>query len=182
MEADLTATHGKVGQGGSNEVAALARALNKMSMRVHQAEKEGSPVTDKEMIDVLANLDIAPGLPAGDEAIEAAEVWARVEDQKDAIETMQLDAADVMTEVLKGTHVNKVAAQEIEDSDDDTTGHEGGAPPACVELSSHFASLESAAEACSHGDASSYMQKVRMSLIKAHASKPVQQEDMRQFL
>ena len=66
MEADHTATHRKVGQGGSSEVAALAWALNKLSMRVHQAQKEGSPVTDREMIDVLANLDITPGLPAGD--------------------------------------------------------------------------------------------------------------------
>lgn len=59
MEADLTATHGKVGQGGGNEMAALAGALNKFSMRVHQAEKQGSPVIDKEMIDVLANLGIS---------------------------------------------------------------------------------------------------------------------------
>ena len=36
---------------------------------------------------------------------------------------MQLDAADVMTEALKGTHVNNVNTEEIEDSDDDTTGH-----------------------------------------------------------
>ena len=64
---------------------------------------------------------------------------------------------------------------------DDTTGHGAGAPPAYVELSSHFVSLESAAEACGNGDASFYLQKARMSLIKAHGSKPVQQADMRQF-
>ena len=80
---------------------------------------------------------------------------------------MQLDAADVMTEALKGTHVNKVNAEEIEDSDDDTTGH--------------GVSLESAAEAWGNGDASFYLQKARMSFIKAHVSKPVQQADMRQF-
>ena len=129
MEADLTATHGKVGQGGSSEVAALAGALNKLSMRVHQAEKKGSPVTDKEMIHVLANLDITPGLPAGEEAIEAAEVWATVEDQRDVIEAMQLDAVDEMTEAPEGTHVNKVNAEEIEDSDDDTTVARGWCPP-----------------------------------------------------
>ena len=64
---------------------------------------------------------------------------------------------------------------------DDTTGHGGGAPPAYVELSSHFVSLESAAEACGNGDASVYLQKARMSFIKAHVSKPVQEADMRQF-
>ena len=96
-------------------------------------------------------------------------------------ETMQLNAVDEMTEALKGTHVNEVNAEEIEDSDEDTTGHGGGAPPSYVELSSHFVSLESAAEACGNGDASFYLQKARMSFIKAHASKPVQQADMRQF-
>ena len=36
---------------------------------------------------------------------------------------------------------------------DDTTGQRGGAPPAYVEFSSHFVSLESAAGACANGDA-----------------------------
>ena len=90
-------------------------------------------------------------------------------------------AADVVTEVLKGTHVNKVNAEEIENSDDDMTGHGGGAPRAYVERSSHFVSLESAAEACGNGDASFYLQKARISFIKAHASKSVQKAGMRQF-
>ena len=77
--------------------------------------------------------------------------------------------------------VNKVDAEEIEDRDDYTTGHGGGAPPAYVELLSHFVSLGSAAEACGYGDACFYLQKVRMSFYKTHAPKPVQQADMRQF-
>ena len=64
---------------------------------------------------------------------------------------------------------------------DGTTGNGGGAPPAYVELSSHFVSLENAAEACGNGDASFYLHKARMSFIKAHVSKAVQQADMRQF-
>ena len=64
---------------------------------------------------------------------------------------------------------------------DATTGHGGGAPPAYVELSTHFVSLESAAEACGNGDASLHLQKARMSFIKAHASTAVQQADVRQF-
>ena len=51
-----------------------------------------------------------------------------VTDNTDVMEAMQLDAADVMTEALKGTHVNKVNAVDIEDSDDDTAWHGGGAP------------------------------------------------------
>ena len=66
-------------------------------------------------------------------------------------------------------------------SETDNTGHGGGAPPAYVELSSHFVSLESAAEACGNDDASFYLQKARMSFIKVHASKPAQQADMRPF-
>ena len=46
-----------------------------------------------------------------------------------------------------------------------------------MELSSLFVSLESPAEACGNGDASFYLQKARMSFIKAHAFKPVQQAD-----
>ena len=102
-------------------------------------------------------------------------------DNTDAIEAIQLDAADVMTKALKGTHVNKVNAEEIEDSDDDTTGQARGAPPAYVELSSHLVFLESAAEACGNGDAPFYLQKANMSFINTHASKPVQEADMRQF-
>ena len=50
-------------------------------------------------------------------------------------------------------------------------------PPPYVELLSFFVSLESPAEACGNGDASFYLQKARMSFIKAHAFKPVQQAD-----
>ena len=64
---------------------------------------------------------------------------------------------------------------------DNTTGHGGGAPPAYVELSSHFVSLESAGKACGNGDGSFYLQRARMSFTKAHGSKLVRQADMRQF-
>ena len=66
-------------------------------------------------------------------------------------------------------------------SGDDTTGRGGGVLPPYVERSSHFVSLEIAAEACGNGDASFYLRKARMSFIKAHVSKPVKQADMRQF-
>ena len=49
---------------------------------------------------------------------------------------------------------NEVNVDETEDRDGDTTVRGGGAPPPYVELSSHFVSLESAAEACGKGDAS----------------------------
>ena len=69
-------------------------------------------------------------------------------------------------ETLKGTHVNEVNVDEIKDSDDDTTGRRGGAPPSYFELSSHFVSPESAAEACGNGDAYFHLQ-ARISFINA---------------
>ena len=63
-------------------------------------------------------------------------------------------ASDEMTEKLNGTHVTEVNVHEIKDSDDDTTGRGGGAPSPL---------------------------NARMSFIRAHASKPAQQADTRQF-
>ena len=103
-----------------------------------------------------------------------------VTDNTDVMEAMQLDAADVMTEALKGTHVNKVNAVDIEDSSMMIRRGTGAVPPGLRGTSSHFVSLESAAEACVNGNTSFYLQKARMFFIKAHASKPVQQADMRQ--
>ena len=97
------------------------------------------------------------------------------------INAARLDAVDEMMETLKGTHVNEVNVDEIEDSDDDTMGRGDRPPTPYVQLSSRFGSLESAAEACGNGEASLYLQKARMSFIKVHASKPTQQADMRQF-
>ena len=36
----------------------LMETLDTVGVRVHEAHKEGSPVTDTEIIDLLANLDI----------------------------------------------------------------------------------------------------------------------------
>lgn len=75
--------------------------------------------------------DITPGLPAGEEAIEAADVWMPVEDQQDFVGGMRLDAADAMTERLEGTRVNELTVDEIsEDSDHDTHGGRGRCRPA----------------------------------------------------
>ena len=69
---------------------------------------------------------------------------------------------------------------------DDTTGRGGGAPPSL--LRGTFVALRFSTEraqrrrAAMNGDASFYLQKATMSFIKAHASKPVQQADMRQSL
>ena len=87
-----------------------------------------------------------------------------------------------MAETLKGSHVNEANVDEIEDSDDDTTGCGGGAPTPYMELSSHCVSQENVAEACGNGDASSFLQMASVSYInKANASKPLQQAGMRQF-
>lgn len=71
-------------------------------------------------MDMLVNLDITPGLPAGEKAIETAGVWATMEDREYVVEDMLPDAVDHMTETLNGTHVNEVDIGKMEDSDDAT--------------------------------------------------------------
>ena len=80
-------------------------------------------------------------------AIEAAQVWATVEDQEDVVEAMRLDAVDEMTEQLEGTGVGGVDAtdDEKEDGDNERTGCGSTVPPPYAEISSSFGLLERAA-------------------------------------
>ena len=67
----------------------------------------------------------------------------------------------------------------IEDSDDNMTGCGGCTLPPYVELSSQFISLQTAVGVCAN--AFFCLQCTRMSFIKAHASKPVPQADMKEL-
>ena len=81
---------------------------------MRQADEQGSPVADTELVDLLANLNIIPGECANEAAIEATQVWATVEDQDNVVEAMRLDAVDEMTEQLEGTGVG-----DVDSTDDD---------------------------------------------------------------
>ena len=135
------------------------------------------------MVNLLANLNIIPAECADEAAIEAAQVWATVEDQEDVVETMRLDAVDEMTEQLEGTGVGGVDAtdDEKEDGDNERTGCGSTVPPPYAEISSSFGLLERAAYGGGNDNAAFHLQKARMAFIEAHASKPVRQADIRVF-
>ena len=124
MEAELTAEHGKVVQHGSKDpVKELAETLNKLTSRVHEAKDHGSPA-DTELVDVLVNLDINPGEAADEAAIQAATVWALLEDQEDVVEAVRLDAVDEMAEPLSITFEEEggISDDERKESDGESTG------------------------------------------------------------
>lgn len=182
------AKHGKVGQAGSkcpakDPVEELADTINKVSSRVAEANDPGSP-PDKEIVDLLANLDMNPGEAAGEAAIKAVNEWATFEDQEEVLEAFRQDAMDDMTEHLNGTFIADADASddEEEESQGDGGGGAGIEPPPYSELSQPFGSLERAARLSGNRDAAFHLQRAKMAMIKAHASKPVRQSDMREFL
>ena len=62
VTANSDVAYGKSRASGKDPaVDGLMKTLNTVSVRVHEAQEEGSPVTDTEMIDLLANLDFIPG-------------------------------------------------------------------------------------------------------------------------
>ena len=97
----------------------LAKALVTLSWRVHQTQEEGPPVTDLEVIDLLANLDITAGQHADKPAVQKAQVWAAIEDQKDVAEAMRLDEAGDVAKTLAGDHVEEVESSDKEEDDID---------------------------------------------------------------
>ena len=52
---------------------------------------------------MMPNLDIVPGKPAHQAAIDATQAWAELEEQKEIAETFLLDAREVMLERLNNT-------------------------------------------------------------------------------
>ena len=102
----------------------------------------------------------------------------RVEDRDYVVDAMRHDAVD---EQLSGTHVKGVNVDEKEDSDDAATVRGAGAPPAYVELSSQFTSLEREwGRLLAVAMMLFIYRRARMAFIRTHASKAaVRQEDMR---
>ena len=162
----------------------LAKTLNNVSVRVRQAGEQGSLVTDTELVDLLASLNIIPRECADEAAIEAAQVWATVGDQEDVVKTRRLNAVDEMTEQLEGTGVGGVDSidNEKEDDENDRTGCGGTVPSPYAEISSSFSLLERVAEEGGNDNATFHLQKARMAFIEARASRPVRQADKSFFL
>ena len=174
MEASLDVAYGKSQSSGKNPaVDGLMKTLNTVSVRVHEAQEEGSPVTDMEIIDLLANLDITPGGHADESAKQKAQAWATIEDQEDVVEAMKSDDAEYLMKALAGIHIEEEESSDGEEdgSDDGSTGGGGSGPPSYANLSPHFGTLEEYASGCGLTEASHFLKKARMVMIEAHASK-----------
>lgn len=187
-QADLTAASAKGVPCGPKEpgMAALAEALNALSVGVHEEAAQGSCccVDDTDLCDVLTDVDVSPGNSADHAAIDAATVWVTaVEDEgDDMVEAVPMD--DEQEDVVMGKVLDsRVAGGSVSDSASERGGHEStrvGAiaePPSYGQVSSYFGPLERFAESCKNEEAAHYLQKAKMSFVKAYASKTARQVD-----
>ena len=186
MAAELTNLHGKT-QARIHEPAlrSLTKSVHSLSTSVHDAQQQGSRIEDEDLSEMFAEINVSPGEPAPEEAVDLVQAWATIEDDDDVVEAFRQDAADEMTAQLAGTHLSTCREEESEDeadSDHEDTGGGRRAPPAYGELSSHFGVLEVAARESGNGDAAFHLSKAKMAMIAAHAAKGVRQTDMREFV
>ena len=164
---------------------ALTETANTLSTSVRDAQQQGSRVVDDEISELLAELDIEPGKPVAEEAVNAIHGWATIEDDDEVVEALRLDTVDDMAALLAGTYVSTGGEEKDEEEEgggDENTGRERRAPPAHDELSSHFGVLEAAAEESGNRDAAFYLTKAKMAMIAAHSAKRVRQADMKEFV
>lgn len=145
-------------------VAELTETLNALSIGVRDAAS-GPGVQDSELVEVLANLDIAPGAPAHPTAIKAVEAWAGLEEQPEFAEPLSEDEKEIFMEKVNTTFKED---DDISDDDDeldsakDSESAGGGgkkAPP-------------SFAESCGIGDAGHFLNKAKMAFLAATFARP----------
>ena len=110
--------------------------------------------------------------------------WATVEDREDVVEAVGLDGVEEMMKYL-----NEACDKEVEKNVSDDEKEEGeddsgrrAVPPPFAELSSHFRALESVAEKCGMKEAARHLQKAKIAMIHAHASRPARQTDIGAFV
>ena len=72
-----------------------------------------------------------------------------------------------------------VSDDEKEEGEDDSGGR--AVPTPYAKLSSHFRALESVAEKCGMKKAAYHLEKAKMAIIHAHASRPARQTGIRAF-
>ena len=160
MEASLDVAYWKSRASGKGPgFDGLMKTLNTVIVRVHEAQEEGSPVTDTEIIDLLANLDITRGGDADESAKQKVQEWATIEDQEDVVEAMKSDDAEDLTKTLTGTHMEEEESSDGEEdgSDDGRTEDGGSEPPSYADLSQHSGTLEKYASRCGLTEASYFL-------------------------
>ena len=120
MEDALTAAHGKQRSNAEGPaVKGLEKTLNTMSLRMHEAQQQGTSIGDTGIINLLANLDITPGETAAETSLRAAQRWASTEDQEDVIEAQQLDQAESVAASLKGLALEGRDSSDSQDEEND---------------------------------------------------------------
>ncbi|CAB1113054.1 unnamed protein product [Ectocarpus sp. CCAP 1310/34] len=186
MAAALTAAHGKARDRiAEPEHKALTASVSVLSTSVQEAQQQGSSIQDEDICDLLAELNIEPGKPIAEEAVNAVQHWATIEDEDDVVEAMRGDAVEEMTAQLAGTLLStgsEEGDEEEEDGGDDNTGRGPRAPPAYAEPSSRFGILERTAIESGNEAAACRLSKAKMAMIAAHSAKPTRQADSREFV
>ncbi|CAB1100108.1 unnamed protein product [Ectocarpus sp. CCAP 1310/34] len=82
------------------DLKALTETVNKLSTSVHEAQQQGSRIEDEDIAELLAELRIEPGKRIEEEAVNAIQGWAAIEDDE-VVEAIRLDTVDDMTAQLK---------------------------------------------------------------------------------
>ena len=163
-------------------------ALNALSVGVQEAA-QGSSVQDKELAEVLVNLQIVPGQPAHKAAIRAVQTWTGLEEQEEfATALLQGSKDELMARVTKTHAVEDSSGDEPDDSETVESAGErvmaGGSmlPPSYAEFSSFFGPLEHYfAQSCGNDEEENLLRRARMSFIRDFASKPGRQAEIREF-
>ena len=162
-------------------------AFNALSVGVQEAA-QGSGVQDKELAEVLVNLQIVPGQPAHKAAIDAVQAWTGLEEQEEFATALLQDLQGELMARVNKTHVmENPSGDELDDGKTFESTDEGVVaggsmpPPSYTELSYYFGPLEHFAQSCGNDEAGNVLRRARMSFIRDFASKPRRQADMREF-
>ena len=162
-------------------------AFNALSVGVQEAA-QGSGVQDKELAEVLVNLQIVPGQPAHKAAIDAVQAWTGLEEQEEFATALLQDLQGELMARVNKTHVmENPSGDELDDGETFESTDEGVVaggsmpPPSYTELSYSFGPLEHFAQSCGNDEAGNVLRRARMSFIRDFASKPRRQADMREF-
>ena len=118
-QADLAQASEKGALHGSTDagVPELMKALNALSVDVQKAA-QGSGVQDKELAEVLVNLQIVAGEPAHKAAIDAVQAWTGLEEQEEFATALLQDSQDkLMARVNKTYVVENPSDDELDDGE-----------------------------------------------------------------
>ena len=182
-QADLAQASGKGALHGSRDagVAELANALNALSLDVQEAA-QGSGVQDKELAEVLVNLQIVPGQPAHKAAIDAVQAWTGLLEEQEEFATALLhDSQDELMARVDKTYVVENPSDD-EPDDGETVESTGEGRHHHTQNFHLFGPLEHFVQSsCGNDGAGNLSRRARMSFIRDFASKPRRQADMREF-